>query len=76
MDLHTKRPYKISGYILLIFSFIQKLDDEVNNVTGNVFLAAACVAYCGAFTSLYRDRVSCDVDFCEGTFRVVEIFIL
>lgn len=36
----------------------QKYDDEINNVAGNVFLAAACVAYCGAFTSLYRERVS------------------
>ena len=38
--------------------FTQKYDDEINNVAGNVFLAAACVAYYGAFTSLYRERVS------------------
>lgn len=38
--------------------FTQKFDDEINNVAGNVFLAAACVAYYGAFTSLYRERVS------------------
>ena len=37
--------------------YSQKLEDEVSNVAGNVFVAAACVAYCGAFTSSYRERV-------------------
>ena len=27
-------------------------------MAGNVFIAAACVAYNGAFTSSYRERVS------------------
>ena len=30
---------------------------EIGNVVGNVFIAAACVAYNGAFTSLYREEV-------------------
>lgn len=36
---------------------LQRLDTEVNNVAGDVFVAAACVAYCGAFTNVYRERV-------------------
>ena len=36
---------------------MQRLDTEVNNVAGDVFVAAACVAYCGAFTNTYRERV-------------------
>ncbi|XP_058967936.2 dynein axonemal heavy chain 6 [Pocillopora verrucosa] len=30
---------------------------EIGNVVGNVFVAAACVAYFGAFTSLYRQEL-------------------
>ena len=37
--------------------YLQKLEEEVNNVVGNVFVAAACVAYYGAFTSSYREKV-------------------
>ena len=37
---------------------LQKFETEIGNVAGNVFIAAACVAYCGAFTSLYRERVN------------------
>lgn len=33
-------------------------DKEIGNVIGNVFIAAACVAYFGAFTSSYRHEVS------------------
>ncbi|XP_041935143.1 dynein heavy chain 6, axonemal [Alosa sapidissima] len=33
---------------------IAYFEQEINNVTGNVFIAAACVAYYGAFTSHYR----------------------
>jgi dynein heavy chain len=36
---------------------VERFNDEVNNVVGNVFVAAACVAYYGAFTSLYRERL-------------------
>ena len=33
-------------------------EQEIVNVVGNVFIAAACVAYYGAFTSHYRQLVS------------------
>eukprot|EP00049_Salpingoeca_infusionum_P016632 m.342064 g.342064 ORF g.342064 m.342064 type:complete len:4133 (+) comp16119_c0_seq2:317-12715(+) len=33
---------------------VKTYDQQVNDVVGNVFLAAACVAYFGAFTSKYR----------------------
>ena len=36
----------------------QRFDTEIGNVVGDVFVAAACVAYYGAFTSLYREKVS------------------
>ena len=47
-----------SSFINFPLCLSQKLEDEVSNVAGNVFVAAACVAYCGAFTSSYRERVS------------------
>uniref|UniRef100_A0A672Z7Z9 Uncharacterized protein n=1 Tax=Sphaeramia orbicularis TaxID=375764 RepID=A0A672Z7Z9_9TELE len=33
---------------------VDQFDQEIINVIGNVFIAAACVAYYGAFTSHYR----------------------
>ncbi|XP_071788570.1 dynein axonemal heavy chain 6-like isoform X3 [Asterias amurensis] len=33
---------------------VQEFQKEIGNVVGNVFVAAACVAYFGAFTSSYR----------------------
>ncbi|XP_053335345.1 dynein axonemal heavy chain 6-like [Clarias gariepinus] len=33
---------------------ISLFEQEINNVVGNVFIGAACVAYYGAFTSFYR----------------------
>ncbi|KAM6202366.1 dynein axonemal heavy chain 6 [Rhynchocyon petersi] len=33
---------------------IQRFEDELSNVVGNVFISAACVAYYGAFTAQYR----------------------
>ena len=33
---------------------MQEFQKEIGNVVGNVFVAAACVAYFGAFTSSYR----------------------
>uniref|UniRef100_A0A667W9Y7 Dynein axonemal heavy chain 6 n=1 Tax=Myripristis murdjan TaxID=586833 RepID=A0A667W9Y7_9TELE len=33
---------------------VMLFEQEINNVVGNVFIAAACVAYYGAFTSHYR----------------------
>ena len=37
--------------------FFQAFELEIGNVVGNVFVAAACVAYFGAFTSLYRNEL-------------------
>lgn len=37
---------------------IQTFNEEISNVVGNVFIAAACVAYYGAFTAQYRQLVS------------------
>ena len=37
---------------------IQKFNEEISNIVGNVFIAAACVAYYGAFTAQYRQSVS------------------
>ncbi|KAB1256909.1 Dynein heavy chain 6; axonemal [Camelus dromedarius] len=36
---------------------IQKFSEEIANIVGNVFIAAACVAYYGAFTAQYRQSV-------------------
>ncbi|KAM4809142.1 dynein axonemal heavy chain 6 [Rhinophrynus dorsalis] len=33
---------------------IAHFEEEISNVIGNVFIAAACVAYFGAFTAVYR----------------------
>lgn len=33
---------------------MQQFQVQIGNVVGDVFVAAACVAYYGAFTSLYR----------------------
>jgi len=32
-------------------------NEQIGNVVGDVFIAAACVSYYGAFTSEYRTRV-------------------
>ena len=37
---------------------IALFEEEIHNVVGNVFIAAACVAYYGAFTAQYRQLVS------------------
>ncbi|XP_077994098.1 dynein axonemal heavy chain 6-like [Glandiceps talaboti] len=36
---------------------VKDYDIEIGNVVGNVFVAAACVAYYGAFTSTYRNEL-------------------
>ncbi|XP_070535810.1 dynein axonemal heavy chain 6-like isoform X2 [Ptychodera flava] len=36
---------------------VKDYDKEIGNVVGNVFVAAACVAYYGAFTSTYRNEL-------------------
>ncbi|XP_036606051.1 dynein heavy chain 6, axonemal [Trichosurus vulpecula] len=42
---------------------IQNFESEISNIIGNVFIAAACVAYYGAFTALYRQLlIDCWID--------------
>lgn len=36
---------------------VGKLDKLIDDLVGNVFLSAACVAYYGAFTSTYRSEL-------------------
>lgn len=53
--------------ILRRFLFkLQAFELEIGNVVGNVFIAAACVAYFGAFTSLYHlELVSSWIERCK-----------
>uniref|UniRef100_A0A2K6TNM5 Dynein axonemal heavy chain 6 n=1 Tax=Saimiri boliviensis boliviensis TaxID=39432 RepID=A0A2K6TNM5_SAIBB len=46
---------------------IQKFEEEISNITGNVFIAAACVAYYGAFTAQYRQSlIECWIQDCQS----------
>ncbi|XP_039708452.1 dynein axonemal heavy chain 6 [Pteropus medius] len=46
---------------------IQKFDEEISNIIGNVFIAAACVAYYGAFTAQYRQLLrECWIQDCQS----------
>lgn len=36
---------------------ISLYDEQLGNIIGDVFIAAACVAYYGAFTTEYRERL-------------------
>uniref|UniRef100_F7FUV5 Dynein axonemal heavy chain 6 n=1 Tax=Ornithorhynchus anatinus TaxID=9258 RepID=F7FUV5_ORNAN len=46
---------------------IQNYEDEIANITGNVFIAAACVAYYGAFTAQYRQLlIDCWIKQCQN----------
>ena len=67
---HTHQAITAMNYLFHLFSFIhlfihsfthsyffQAFELEIGNVVGNVFVAAACVAYFGAFTSLYRNEL-------------------
>ncbi len=38
-------------------STFQNYEAEIGNVVGDVFVSAACVAYYGAFTSVYRQEL-------------------
>lgn len=40
-----------------LFFPLQKFNIQIDNVVGDVFVSAACVAYYGAFTSLYRQEL-------------------
>uniref|UniRef100_A0A286XH43 Dynein axonemal heavy chain 6 n=1 Tax=Cavia porcellus TaxID=10141 RepID=A0A286XH43_CAVPO len=51
---------------------IQKFQEEIANITGNVFIAAACVAYYGAFTAhlymqtlLLLQLIDCWIEYCQ-----------
>ena len=37
---------------------VESFEKQLYNVTGDVFISAACVAYFGAFSSLYRDELT------------------
>ncbi|XP_055452394.1 dynein axonemal heavy chain 6 [Psammomys obesus] len=44
---------------------IEKFQEEIENIVGNVFIAAACVAYYGAFTAHYRQMlIECWINYC------------
>nr|KAF6307771.1 dynein axonemal heavy chain 6 [Myotis myotis] len=46
---------------------INKFDEELSNIIGNVFIAAACVAYYGAFTAQYRQLlIECWTQDCQS----------
>uniref|UniRef100_A0A8C4FET8 Dynein axonemal heavy chain 6 n=1 Tax=Catagonus wagneri TaxID=51154 RepID=A0A8C4FET8_9CETA len=46
---------------------IQKFDEEISDIIGNVFIAAACVAYYGAFTAQYRQSlIECWIQDCQS----------
>ncbi|XP_070092321.1 dynein axonemal heavy chain 6 isoform X4 [Equus caballus] len=46
---------------------IQKSHEEIGNIVGNVFIAAACVAYYGAFTAQYRQSlIECWIQDCQS----------
>ncbi|KAM9330540.1 dynein axonemal heavy chain 6 [Gastrophryne carolinensis] len=45
---------------------IENFEEEISNVIGNVFIAAACVAYFGAFTTVYRQLLTdCWIKKCQ-----------
>ncbi|XP_075717900.1 dynein axonemal heavy chain 6 [Rhinoderma darwinii] len=45
---------------------IENFEEEISNVIGNVFIAAACVAYFGAFTAAYRQLlIDCWIKKCQ-----------
>ncbi|XP_004691642.1 PREDICTED: dynein heavy chain 6, axonemal [Condylura cristata] len=45
---------------------IEKSQEEISNIIGNAFIAAACVAYYGAFTAQYRQTlIQCWIENCQ-----------
>uniref|UniRef100_A0A4X2L0J5 Dynein axonemal heavy chain 6 n=1 Tax=Vombatus ursinus TaxID=29139 RepID=A0A4X2L0J5_VOMUR len=60
---------------------IRNFESEIANITGNVFIAAACVAYYGAFTAHYRQLlIDCWIEQCvlleipiSGDFSLINI---
>ena len=53
---------------------VKKYEEEINNVAGNVFVAAAAVAYYGAFTSSFRERVR-HLQLLNHAFRIRWLYI-
>uniref|UniRef100_A0A8D2JQJ9 Dynein axonemal heavy chain 6 n=1 Tax=Sciurus vulgaris TaxID=55149 RepID=A0A8D2JQJ9_SCIVU len=46
---------------------IEKFQEEISNIIGNVFIAAACVAYYGAFTAQFRQSlIECWIQDCQS----------
>jgi dynein heavy chain len=37
---------------------VEKIQIEIDNLVGNVFLSCACISYYGAFTGLYRKKLT------------------
>jgi len=35
----------------------KRLEEDLKNLTGNILLAAACIAYIGPFSSEYREEM-------------------
>lgn len=52
---------------------VAQFEQEIINVVGNVFIAAACVAYYGAFTSHYRQLVG---TMCFGTLAAILLYVV
>ena len=63
LPLKSRIMFHLFSFIYLFINsfiyshFFQAFELEIGNVVGNVFVAAACVAYFGAFTSLYRNEL-------------------
>ena len=63
LPLKSRTMFHLFSFIYLFINsfiyshFFQAFELEIGNVVGNVFVAAACVAYFGAFTSLYRNEL-------------------
>lgn len=43
---------------LKVFLYFQTLGEQLVNLIGDVLIAAACMAYLGAFTSSYREELT------------------
>ena len=46
---------------------VEQFEKQLYNVTGDVFISAACVAYFGAFSSSYRDELTSVSKVCSFT---------
>ena len=56
---------------------MEEFDKQIHNCVGDVFVAAACVAYYGAFTSVYRDElVEKWTETCRTEVNILSILLL